>query len=113
MRIGIDARLVHYRQAGIGQYILRLAEALAEMDQENEFILLQSRKDKQAIVDQPNFKRASLWTPSHHRRESAALLAELEQQGRLPGRYLILEVSPDLRQRQLQTLQQQVPQLLP
>jgi SAM-dependent MidA family methyltransferase len=46
-------------------------------------------------------------------RLAADLLAELEQQGRLPKRYLILEVSPDLRQRQLQTLQQQVPQLLP
>jgi SAM-dependent MidA family methyltransferase len=46
-------------------------------------------------------------------RLAADLLAELEQQGQLPKRYLILEVSPDLRQRQLQTLQQQVPQLLP
>ncbi len=46
-------------------------------------------------------------------RLAADLLAELEQQGQLPGRYLILEVSPDLRQRQQQTLQQQIPQLLP
>ena len=60
IRIGIDARLVYYRQAGIGQYILRLTEALAKIDQENEFVLLQSRKHKQAIVDQPNFRRASL-----------------------------------------------------
>ncbi len=46
-------------------------------------------------------------------RLAADLLAELEQQGQLPGRYMILEVSPDLRWRQHQTLQQQVPQLLP
>jgi len=81
MRIGIDARLVYYRQAGIGQYILRLAEALAEMDQENEFILLQSRKHKQAIISQPNFKRASLWTPSHHRLEQWTLPLEVSLQG--------------------------------
>ncbi len=30
----------------------------------------------------------------------AELLAELDRQGRLPGRYLILETSPDLRERQ-------------
>jgi glycosyltransferase involved in cell wall biosynthesis len=77
MRIGIDARLVYYRQAGIGQYILRLTEALAGMDQENEFVLLQSRKHKQTIVDQLNFKRVSLWTPSHHRLEQWTLPLEI------------------------------------
>jgi glycosyltransferase involved in cell wall biosynthesis len=81
MRIGIDARLVYYRQAGIGQYILRLAEALAEMDQENEFILLQSRKHKQAIINHLNFKRASLWTPSHHRFEQWTLPLEISLRG--------------------------------
>ena len=81
MRIGIDARLVYYRQAGIGQYILRLTEALAEMDQENEFILLQSRKHKQAIINHPNFKRASLWTPSHHRFEQWTLPLEISLRG--------------------------------
>ena len=29
MRIGIDARLVYYSQAGISQYILRLIHGLA------------------------------------------------------------------------------------
>lgn len=81
MRIGIDARLVYYRQAGIGQYILRLVEALARIDQENEFVLLQSRKHKQAIIDQPNFKKASLWTPSHHRLEQWTLPLELYRLG--------------------------------
>jgi glycosyltransferase involved in cell wall biosynthesis len=81
MQIGIDARLVYYRRAGIGQYILRLAEALAETDQENEFILLQSRKHKQALVEQPNFKRVSLWTPSHHRLEQWTLPLEISPLG--------------------------------
>jgi glycosyltransferase involved in cell wall biosynthesis len=77
MRIGIDARLVYYSQAGITQYILRLTQGLAEIDRENEFIILQSRKDKHIIVDKPNFKRVSLWTPSHHRLEQVALRVEI------------------------------------
>jgi len=77
MRIGIDARLVYYSQAGIGQYILRLTEALAAIDQEDEFILLQNRKDRTIIVDQANFRRRSLWTPSHHRLEQWSLPLEI------------------------------------
>jgi glycosyltransferase involved in cell wall biosynthesis len=77
MRIGIDARLVYYSQAGISQYILRLIQGLAGIDRENEFIILQSRKDKHIIVDKPNFKRVSLWTPSHHRLEQYALRVEI------------------------------------
>ena len=37
MRVGIDARLVYYRQAGISQYTLRLLEQLAAIDQVDEF----------------------------------------------------------------------------
>ncbi len=77
MRIGIDARIVHYTQAGIAQYILRLIQGLAEVDRENEFVLLQSRKDKHRLVDRPNFKRALLWTPSHHRLEQWTLWVEV------------------------------------
>lgn len=77
MRIGIDARLVFYHQAGIGQYILRLTQALARIDTEDQFILFTSRKDKIPILDQPNFKRQKLWTPSHHRFERLALSIEL------------------------------------
>lgn len=79
MRIGIDARLVYYTQAGIGQYITRLVKALADVDQENEFILLQSRKDRSVIVNQPNFRRASVWTPSHHRLEQWTLRLEISR----------------------------------
>lgn len=77
MRIGIDARLVYYHQAGIGQYILRLTQALAQIDRDDDFILFTSRKDKTHIVDQSNFKRQKLWTPSHHRFEPWALSLEL------------------------------------
>lgn len=39
------------------------------------------------------------------------VLLELEQLGCLPGNYFILELSPDLRQRQQETLRRKVPQL--
>ncbi len=77
MRIGIDARLVYYHQAGIGQYILRLTQALAQIDHDDEFVIFKSRKDKTFIVNQANFKQQKLWTPSHHRFERFALSLEL------------------------------------
>ncbi len=77
MRIGIDARLVYYHQAGIGQYILRLSQALAQIDREDQFTIFKSRKDKTHIVDQANFKNEQLWTPSHHRFERLAMSLEL------------------------------------
>ena len=49
MRIGIDARLVYYSRAGIGQYILHLVRWLAEIDGANQYVLLQSRKDSRNI----------------------------------------------------------------
>jgi glycosyltransferase involved in cell wall biosynthesis len=81
MRVGIDARLVFYSQAGIGQYIVHLVNGLAKVDQENEYVLLQSRKDDTSILEQPNFRRISLWTPSHHRLERYALNVELMRLG--------------------------------
>jgi glycosyltransferase involved in cell wall biosynthesis len=81
MRVGIDARLVYYSQAGIGQYILHLVNGLAQVDDENEYVLLQSRKDDRTILEQPNFRRISLWTPSHHRLERYSLNVELMRLG--------------------------------
>ena len=81
MRVGIDARLVYYSQAGIGQYIIHLVNGLATVDHENEYILLQSRKDGTTILDRQNFRRTSLWTPSHHRLERYALNVELMRLG--------------------------------
>ncbi len=77
MRIGIDARIVFYRQAGIANYVVHLIEALAQINRQDEFVLLQSRKDRLNITDQPNFVRRSLWTPSHHRFEQRTLPLEV------------------------------------
>jgi glycosyltransferase involved in cell wall biosynthesis len=81
MRVGIDARLVYYSQAGIGQYILHLVNGLARVDTESEYVLLQSRKDDTTILEKPNFRRISLWTPSHHRLERYSLNVELMRLG--------------------------------
>ncbi|MEW5718373.1 MAG: glycosyltransferase family 1 protein [Chloroflexota bacterium] len=77
MRIGIDARLVFYHQAGIGQYILRLTQALAQNNRDDTFVIFKSRKDHTPIVAQSNFKRQDMWTPSHHRIERWAMSVEL------------------------------------
>lgn len=77
MRIGIDARILGYRRAGIGQYTYRLVEALAEIDSQDEFVIFHSRKDGGTITRQPNFQRRTLYTPSHHRWEQIFLSAEL------------------------------------
>jgi glycosyltransferase involved in cell wall biosynthesis len=77
VRIGIDARLVYYHQAGIGQYILRLTQALAQIDRDNEYVIFKSRKDKTPSIEQANFKTQTLWTPSHHRFERLAISIEL------------------------------------
>lgn len=82
MRIGIDARLVFYNRAGIGQYIIQLTEALTGLEPaEDTFLLLQSRKDKGSIVNSNGFLRRSLWTPSHNRFEQVALSFEVSRLG--------------------------------
>jgi glycosyltransferase involved in cell wall biosynthesis len=82
MRIGIDARLVFYNRAGIGQYILQLTEALASLEpEEDTFFLLQSRKDRSTILNSNGFVRRSLWTPSHNRFEQITLSFEVSRLG--------------------------------
>lgn len=82
MRIGIDARLVFYNRAGIGQYIIQLIEALASLEPKDDtFVLLQSRKDKSSIIHSNGFERKSLWTPSHNRFEQPALSFEISGLG--------------------------------
>lgn len=82
MRIGIDARLVFYSRAGIGQYITHLTKALARLNPTDvSFTMLQSRKDDSKITDHKRFGRVSLWTPSHHRLEQPALRFETSRLG--------------------------------
>jgi glycosyltransferase involved in cell wall biosynthesis len=78
MRIAIDARIAHYTGAGIGQYAVHLAQALARLDTTNQYVLLQSRKDQRTLVEDPRVQRHGIWTPSHHRWEQGLLAAEFK-----------------------------------
>jgi len=78
-KIGIDARLTHYRDGGISTYARRLVMALEQLDTENDYTIFHSRKDDKSIAER--FNRGSLWTPAHHKIERLALSVELGWRG--------------------------------
>ena len=83
MRIAIDARLSYYVQGGITQYTLNLIRALAAIDRENEYLIFQRRPDQRTVVSQNNFRRVSLWAPTHHPLEQYLFSLELAVQGKI------------------------------
>ena len=76
MRVGVDARLMYHQPAGISRYTGHLLQAMAELDKDDEFIIFQHRKHQTPLVEQANFRRATLYAPVHHRLEQAALTVE-------------------------------------
>ncbi len=76
MRIGIDLRIHYHQTAGISYYAIRLLTALAQVDKENEYWLLQHRKERKQLVRGPRFKRKTLFTPTHRRFEQWFLSQE-------------------------------------
>ena len=76
MRIGIDARLTHYSQAGISQYIQRLLVELPRLDPAVDWRVVVSRKQAR-----PPANALRAWTPCHHRLERWALGLELWPRG--------------------------------
>ncbi|MFZ2487543.1 MAG: glycosyltransferase family 1 protein [Anaerolineae bacterium] len=95
MRIAIDTRIAYYTGAGIGQYTVHLAQALARLAPANQYILLQSRKDHRVLVEGANVQTHSLWTPSHHRLEQGLLAAEFAARPTLRGLRAEVLHSPD------------------
>jgi glycosyltransferase involved in cell wall biosynthesis len=83
MRIGIDARIVHYARGGICNYTLRLLKALAAIDVDTAYYVLHSRKEKDhaSLIPGPNFSPVACWTPSHNRLERWALGVEVARLG--------------------------------
>jgi glycosyltransferase involved in cell wall biosynthesis len=77
MRIGVDARLIHHQPAGISNYTWHLLHALQEIDQQDEFVVFQHRRQTQALISQSNFQRATLYAPVHTRLEQWMLPLEL------------------------------------
>lgn len=81
MRIAIDGRIAYHTGAGIGRYTVRLARALTQLAEDDEFVLLQSRKQREPLVARSDVRRIGLWTPSHHRLEQLLLRVELTLRG--------------------------------
>ncbi len=77
MRIAIDARLLYYRRAGIGQYTLRLLQALTLEAPRERFLLLHDWRQRGRLLEAPNLAHVRIYTPSHHRWEGITLPAEL------------------------------------
>jgi len=77
MRIGIDARLVYYQAAGIGQYTLRLLDALAHLEADEELVVLQSRRERSPYVQGRRVTIHGMWTPPHYHWEQWTLPLEL------------------------------------
>jgi glycosyltransferase involved in cell wall biosynthesis len=73
MHIGIDARLVYYTRAGIGQYTLRLTHALASLYRDDRFTLLQDRRQPTPLLDELNVSTTGCLVPSHHALEQVLL----------------------------------------
>lgn len=69
MQIGIDARLVYHTRAGIGEYTLRLTQALAAAYPEERFTLLQDTRTSQPLINAENVAIARTRVPSHYRLE--------------------------------------------
>lgn len=76
MRIGVDVRLAYHQMAGISLYALRLLAALSRIDTENQYVLLQHRRQTEPLVFAPNFSHARLLSPVHHRLEPWLLSVE-------------------------------------
>lgn len=78
LRIALDARLVTYQRGGIGQYILHLIQELPQLDQDGDYTILRSRKERAPLAPSaPGFREVKLWTPPHNRFEQIALPVEL------------------------------------
>lgn len=79
MQIGIDARLMRHQPAGISRYTWHLLHALAQLDQDDEFVIFQHRKHRDQLIEQANFRRATLFAPVHTRLEQVMLPVELKR----------------------------------
>ena len=77
MRIGVDTRLMYHQPAGISRYTWHLLHAMANLDTTDEFIIFQHRKHRAPLIEQANFRRATLFAPVHSRLEQYILPAEL------------------------------------
>ena len=78
MKIGIDCRLHYYNRTGIGRYIRNLIREFSESATANmELVLLQSRREREALLRAPAIHCRRVATPAHHPWERWFLAAEI------------------------------------
>lgn len=73
--------MVAYRRGGIASYVSHLLPALAALDPATDYRVLRSRRDPTRKEAGENFRRATLWTPCHHRLERWTLGVEVARLG--------------------------------
>jgi glycosyltransferase involved in cell wall biosynthesis len=76
LRVALDARLVAYQRAGIGNYVLGLLRGLREIGREDRVVVLTSRKHPADDPALAGYRSRRLFTPPHHRWEQLLLAAE-------------------------------------
>jgi glycosyltransferase involved in cell wall biosynthesis len=76
-RIGVDARLMQHQPAGITRYTRHLLQELAKLNRHDEFITFQHRRHRTPLIEQANFRRATLYAPVHTHLEQWLLPIEL------------------------------------
>jgi len=77
MKIGVDARLIYHQPAGISRYTVHLLQALARLEHDHNFLVLQHRKQKDPIFSCGKFQHAILRAPVHTFLEQMMLPLEL------------------------------------
>lgn len=77
MRIGLDARLLAYRQGGTSVYIRNLLQHLPTADPAAEYVALTSRRQPRYEGQPPEVESHPVWTPPHHKLEQWAFPLEL------------------------------------
>lgn len=78
-RIGIDARLLYYREGGTGVYIRKLIAHLAQLDADNDYAIVHNVRYGSSLIPAANFRRVNALTPCHHRFERSTLALELSR----------------------------------
>lgn len=74
--IALDARLVGYA-AGIARYTIHLADALARLDEAEQYVILRGRLARGISIGGPRAVNRRAFTPPHHRLERWTLPVEL------------------------------------
>lgn len=85
MRVGIDARLLAYRQGGTSVYTRQLLRHLPDAAPADIFLAMTSRKQPRYLGQPTDVASHPLWTPPHHHLEQWSLPLEL-----LPARLDVL-----------------------